>query len=134
MTKEVQLKITKPDNEDFDTTLAFLNMMGKFFDSRKLFQNSDNWCDLPDDDADKIELLKIRQRLATEFDTKVEYIDIEQVLYEYIKYKYEQCDCHWLRVVLSAKILIANFCDPEAETLELHPIYARAIDEGYFGE
>lgn len=115
------MKIAKADKEDISKTVEFLKHCENFWDSRNRFSlrsQEDEWPQWDDEDQDKKMLLKIQRDLVEE---EGKDVDNRLVIYEFIKRKYYEVDCHWYRVVLAADVLIDNCCDPTESHLAFHP-------------
>lgn len=118
------MRIAKADKEDIDTTRNFLHACESFWDSRQRYSlrsSEDDWETWDDDDPDKRLILKIRKQLAYEMSCDENDVDNRIVIYEFLKAKYQQCDCNWGRVVMAADVLIDNVCDPMESDLAFYP-------------
>lgn len=118
------MKVAKASKEDIDTTRSFLRACESFWDSRTRYclrSSEEDWNTWDDDDPDKILLLKIRKSVASETGCDEDDVDNRIMIYEFLKAKYQVCDCDWARVVMAADVLIDNVCDPMESHLAFYP-------------
>lgn len=94
--------------EDLDKTRGFLQVLDQLFDSRWFSSHESQWEDWDDEDENKQHLLRVRKQLAWEEDCDEDEIDNKLILFEFIKQKYKECDCHWGRSIMNAQVLIDN--------------------------
>lgn len=117
------MKCTKADTEDLKATQMFLNVCAEVLEHEKFSMHdpADAWEQWPDDDDDKINIIKIREWLSEQEGCKPEEVDNRIVMYEFLQEKFKDAACAWRRVYLAADILIKNCCDPTLDYLEFAP-------------
>jgi hypothetical protein len=118
------MRMAKADQEDFEKTRKFLQSCESLWDNRNRYSFrclEDEWEDWDDGDEDKIEMLKIRKDLSIEEGQSESEVDNRLIVYEFIKRRYKECDCHWNRVVMGGQILIEQVCDPQKDYLDYSP-------------
>ena len=115
--------MAKADDQDFKTTLAFLQACEQMWSKRHFEWNEpdEEWESWDDDDEDKQRFLKIRKRIAEEERISESDVDYRIIVYEFIRSKYKSCDCNWARVYWAAQILIPDVCDPQKDYLDYSP-------------
>jgi len=130
---EVKLTMAKADEEEFDRIMKFVNLMDAFFNGHSFFSSEDDWKNWPDDDEDKQKLLEIEHELkedgeGLDWDGMV---DNRLVLFEFIKQAWHKANyCgSFDRIIMDAKVLIDNVCDPSLDYLDFKPEIKEAIDE-----
>ena len=127
--------MTKASAEDIEKTRNFLHFMETLFDTRSYRLGNRDWENAFSEDSEEYGILKRNQKEIAEMDgCNPDGVDDRLVIYEAIKELYKRCDCRWGRVVWAASILIDNCCDPSKDYLAWHPVFERAIENGYFGE
>ena len=129
-----KLKLSKATDNDFDLTSDFLSACSQLFDSRHFRSFEEDWKHWDDQDDDKIKITQLQKLLAEEENCEPNEVDNRLILYEFIKWKYKKCDCHWGRVIMAASVLIDSVCNPQCDTVELHPHIARALENTILGE
>ncbi len=126
------LKMAKADKEEFEITMGFVRVMAAIFEGRSFFSTEEDWRNWPDDDEDKKMILEIEKEVIDEdgtcWDGKP---DNRLVLYEFIKRKWQAANFHgsFGRIILDAKVLIDNACDPDLDYLEFKPEILAAMKE-----
>lgn len=131
------MRVAKATKDDFDKTTSFLSSMEALFDTRNRYSlrnYEEDWKGWDDDDDDKKLILRCQKELSEEGGCDPDEVDNRLILFEFIKQKYQACDCSWNRVVWGASVLIDNACDPTLSHLDWHPFIDRALDQAYFGE
>ena len=120
------LRVAKATEKDIEITRSFLQACENFWDNRPIYSFKElesDWETWDEDDADKVELLRIRKEFAIEEDVSESDVDNRLVVYEYIKRKYKAADNRWGRVVMAAEVLIDNCCDPTESHLAFFPAF-----------
>lgn len=126
------LKMAKADKEEFEITMGFVRVMEALFECRSFFSNEEDWRDWPDDDEDKKKLLEIEKEVIDEDGTcRDGKPDNRLVLYEFIKRKWRAANFHgsFGRIIMDAKVMIDNACDPDLDYLEFKPEILAAMKE-----
>jgi hypothetical protein len=129
-----KLRMAKATLEDIDKTRDFLQILEQLFDNRWFCSHDAQWEDWDDEDENKQEIFRIRKRLAFEEGLSESDVDNGLILFEFIKQKYREIDCHWNRVLGNVDVLIYNACDPQQDTVEWHPYIERALENSILGE
>lgn len=117
------MRMAKADQEDFETTLKFLQAAEMIWNKRPFEWNepAEEWESWDADDEDKCELLRIRAKIAKEDRISESDIDYRVIMYEFIRRKYKSCNCNWARVYWAAQILVPEVCDPQIDYLDYSP-------------
>lgn len=126
------LKMAKADPEEFERVMSFVRVMETLFESRSFFSNEEDWREWDDDDEDKKMLLEIEKEVKEEDGTDWDGdADNRLILYEFIKRKWRQANFSgsFGRIIMDAKVLIDNACDPALDYLEFKPEILAAMKE-----
>lgn len=117
------LTLAKADQEDFNAVLTFMNACELALDAGKfsLHYAYDKWEDLDEDDPVRIEIENIKTELKEE---EWGTISNDQVMYEYLRRKFESASSAWRRVYWLAEMMERNVCDPTQDHVALHPCFS----------
>lgn len=126
------VSLARPSKDDFDRIYSFFSVLDALYASRWNF--SDEWISWDDDDPDKQELLRLRRMLAAEECCDEEDVDNRLVFEAFVRSRISRMCGAWERVVLSSETLLDYVCDLSSDTVDLHPVVSRALEDAILGE
>lgn len=126
------VSLARPSKDDFDRIYSFFSVLDALYASRWDF--TDEWTSWDDGDPDKQELLRIRHMLAAEECCDEEDVDNRLVFEAFVHSRISSMCGAWERVVLSSETLLDYVCDLSSDTVDLHPVVSRALEDAILGE
>lgn len=126
------VSLARPSKDDFDRVYSFFRVLDALYASRWDF--SHEWIYWDDDDPDKQELLRLRGMLAAEECCDEEDVDSRLVFEAFVRSRISRMCGAWERVVLSSETLLDYVCDLSSDTVDLHPVVSRALEDAILGE
>lgn len=125
------ISLARPSKDDFARVYSFFRVLDALYASRWSF--SDEWVSWDDDDPDKQELLRLRRMLAAA-ECCDEDDDANRLVFEAFVHSRISGMCGaWDRVVLSSALLLDYVCDSSSDTVDLHPVVFRALEDAILG-
>jgi hypothetical protein len=107
---EVQVKMAKASKDDIQNTIEFFRFIEEFMEYGT---------HTPENEETEEESIDL---------TDEQFVERLRALWGG-RFKPAGVDCMWSRVVFGCQILIDNACDPDADTLEVRPDWAKMIAE-----
>lgn len=126
------VSLARPSKDDFDRIYSFFSVLDALYASRWDFSNA--WISWDDDDPDKQELLRLRRMLAAEECCDEDDVDNRLVFEAFVRSRISRMCGAWERVVLSSETLLDYVCDLSSDTVDLHPVVSRALEDAILGE
>ncbi len=116
---KIALKVAAPNTEDFDAVYQFNRIMDALTDNR-MWRAADesDWKDWDEDEKDYKLLKDIEKEVCSSEDETPEDVDQRIVLWEYVKWFFNNHPSALSRVLMCADTAMENAFDKESDTLE----------------